>query len=542
MKLIDKMNEINDEYVDKVLKIDNKEKLMGEKMKERKKVNIWKYIAIPVTCLCVVAFGIIHNYNLKHNDVDIVKTNNKYLTANYSMLLYKETNEYLKNVNLDELDDGETLTIESDDVLDHEEETEYKYCSGKVVVKKVKNGIYEHTIESSCENEASDNVNLTMKVYTNINQNSKYQILSNIRETNNGYVGTLSNYNTVSQGNFSSLEYDGISGIVNLDKKLNITDINLLDNAITGVNTTLYYLDKNYVVVSSGELENSKHIISFYDKKLNLVWTTNMENNGIHFLYETNKELVFVDNFDNQNNDKFIYLNKKDGSVIETKVIDNIALIDLKYDNGYLFGFDFVNTYKINKYDLEGNIISQIDLLNIDGIIHTNSFIGSALGNNVSIYKNKDLVYVFDKDGKLINKVSTVLDDNYTLENYSVSDDYYELTYNNNMQVFVYDNDGNKILKEGNQKKYVKYNLNNKIITSANIDETYGYNRLQELGLALNDVQNYSKIMNSKLFEYTYSSDSNGTIILMLYDYSKSKEEINSNEDNDVLTIEDDNE
>ena len=538
MKIIDKMNKINDEYIETVLKIDNKQKLMGEKMKENKRPSIWKQIIVPAICIIsivIIGTGYVYMNNLKQTK--IVKTNDKYLTANYSMLLYKESDNYIKeNINLEELEENKTITIKSEEILDKEEEPEeYQYCSGKIVIKKTKNGFYEHTIESSCENEADKNVNLTMKVYTNVNKNQKNNIvLTNIVETKDGYRGTLANYDFESgtdlNGNsYNTYNYNGVSGIINLDKDLNIKNINLLDKAKTGVNTELYYLNNNYIVSEyTGENDSTK-LINYYDKDLKLIWQKEMPSPSAKFLYESDTKLVFVDNYSIDVKGKFIIINKTDGSLEETKEIDNISLIDLKYDNGYLFGFDRTNTYKIYKYDLDGKIISTINLLDIEGIEHTNSFTGSALSNNVSLYKNKDSIYVFDKDGKLINKIATTIDNKYEIESYSVSTNYYELIYDNNSKMYRYSEDGDKELIQGNQKRYIKYDLNNNIITSADIDETYGYKQLNNMGLELDATRKDSRIMDSKLFEYIYSSENKGTMIIMLYDYSKINNSIITN-------------
>ena len=538
MKIIDKMNDINDEYIEKAIKIDDKKKLMKEKMKESKRTSIWKQIIVPALCIIsivIIGTGYVYMNNLKQTK--IVKTTDKYLTANYSLLLYKEGHDYIKeNINLDELKENTTITIKSEEILDKEEKPEeYQYCSGKIVIKKLKNGIYEHTIESNCENEADKNVNLTMKVYTNINKNQNNNIvLTNVVETKDGYRGTLANYDfemgADPNGNkYNTYSYNGVSGIINLDKDLNIKNINLLNKAKTGVNTELYYLNNNYLISEYvGEIDPIK-LINYYDKDLKLIWQMKIPSRAAKFLYEDDTKLVFVDNYNIDVKSTFIIINKTDGSIEEPKEIDNISLIDLKYDNGYLFGFDRTNTYKIYKYDLEGNIISTINLLDIEGIEHTNSFTGSALSNNVSLYKNKDSIYVFDKDGKLINKIATTIDNTYEIENYNVSSDYYELVYNNNSKTYRYSENGDEELIQGNQKRYIKYDLNNNIITSADIDETYGYNQLNNMRLSLDVTRKDSKIMNSKLFENIYSSENKGTMIIMLYDYSNINNSIITN-------------
>ena len=532
MRIINKIGDIDDKHIKQALKINNKEKLLGEKMMEKRKNNIWKYITIPVTCVAIVASGMVYMNSLKNNEEKIVKSKDKYLTANYSMLLYKEVNDYINdNINLEEIKDDSGVTITSDKVFNKVPE-EYKYCSGEVIIKKNKYGIYEHIIKSSCDNEANNNVNLTMRVYTNMNQTSAYekQIIGNIINTKDGYNGSLMNYIVNKTENSISEKYDGVTGTISLNKDLDIKNINILDKAKTGIGTVLYTLDNNYIITEYPNGNNGNQVINYYDNKLKLLWNTELDNNHLifNYLYETKDKIAF------NNFDKIIIFNKKDGNIYKEISLKDIGNTSLTYSNGYLYAFDNSN-YRINKINLDGKIVSYVELLNQEGINKNISFTDSILSENISIFNNDDNIYVFDKKGKLINKISTSVDggtNEYRFESFNISNNYYEIVYNTNTEVHSVNEDGKDELIQANQKKYIRYDLNNNILISADIDETYGYNTLNSMGLVLNDVFKDSNLLGDKLFEYIYSPNNNGTFMFMLYDYSKV---------NDLLVDEDTN-
>jgi len=531
LKIINKLNDINDEYVDQAIKIDNKKKLMEEKMKENNKKSIWKYIFVPVTCTCAAVMAIIYVNNNKDEN-KIVRTNNKYLTANYSMLLYSEADSYIKeNINLSELDESKSITIDSNKILKNVSE-EYKYCTGEVIITKNKFGMYEHTVKSSCDNESKENINLTMKVYTNVNQNSEYQILSNVTEKEDGYTGVLSNYIISSSEDIATTKYDGISGIVKLDKNLNITDLKLLDKPVTSMSTNIYSLKDNYIITNYPDGVNGKQVVSYYDSNLKLLWSKSYVNyDSTNYLTET-EDKILLGEFN-----KVIYINKKDGSFDSSIEIGSIGNVTLSYKDGYLFLFDYFKTYKLYKYDLDGKELLAIDLLNVDGINKDANIVSQKQGNNVSIFRSNNNLYVFDKDGKLINTIDISNDDLY---DFNVLNDTYEIIYNISGETYKVLEDGNEKIVQGKVKKYVKYDLSNNIIISTNIDNTYGYDMLENVGLSVSNMAHNTYVLNNELFEYMYSKDNNGTLVLMVYDYSKvndTDDENSDNNSNDKSTI-----
>lgn len=531
MKIINKLNDIDDKHVNEAIKIDNKKKLMEEKMKENNKKSIWKYIFVPVTCVCAVVMAIIYVNNNK-NENKIVRTNNKYLTANYSMLLYSEADSYIKeNINLSELDENKSITIDSNKILKNVSE-EYKYCSGEVIITKNKFGMYEHTVKSSCDNESKENINLTLKVYTNVNQNSEYQILSNVTEKEDGYIGVLSNYIINSSDNIVTTKYDGVSGVVKLDKDLNITDLKLLDKPVTSMSTNIYSLKDNYIITNYPDGVNGKQVVSYYDSNLKLLWSKSYENYTLtNYLTETNDKVLFGEF------NKVIYINKKDGSFDSSIEIGSIGNVTLSYKDGYLFLFDYFKTYKLYKYDLDGKELLAIDLLNVDGINKDANVVSQKQGNNVSIFRSNNNLYVFDKDGKLINTIDISNDDLY---DFNVLNDTYEIIYNISGETYKVLEDGNEKIVQGKVKKYVKYDLSNNIIISTNIDNTYGYDMLENVGLSVSNMAHNTYVLNNELFEYMYSKDNNGTLVLMVYDYSKvndTDDENSDNNSNDKSTI-----
>lgn len=535
MKIIDKIGKIDEKYIEKAIMIDNDEKLMGEKLKKNRNKNRnfnWKLLLAPAICVCIVIIsGIaLKNYKPEQNKDLILNVDKRYLDANYALMMYENAFKYIpKNVDLNSLKENETIKLEDKYFIDTMNE-EYKSCSGSIYITKNKYNIYENKFVVNCDNTVENSINLTMKVYTNINQNSTFQIINDFTTTDDGYTGLLDNYNvTLDNDGSGSFDINGVSGVIDFTKDLDISDIKLFDNNIEGFATSLRKLSNGYLLEQ--EIASDNYLITYCDNDLNKIWDKLNGNFNIQdILYETEEEIIFSNvNDEDEVGEKLYSMSKKDGSIkykftFEADDTSEIWIVD--YNDNIFYGCDPNNPKIIYVYDLNGKVIKKFDTKDYYKRIEGHPPVIN-VSNNLMLFENDNFVYVINKDGNVINTIELKEVSGDPAVELLIADEYYEIIYNSDVK--------NNTVSE---KLYSRYDLNHKLIFRELVDMNYGYSTLKQFGLTneyefFDILSQNSSIIDGKVIERAYYPDNNGTLLMMMFDY---------NDSTNIKIIEDDEE
>ena len=523
MKIIDKIGKIDEKYIEKAIMIDSDEKLLGEKMKKYNNENRnfnWKLILAPVACVCLVVIGgiVLKNYKPEQNKDLTLNVDKRYLNANYALMMYENVFEYIpKNIDLNSLKENETIKIEDKYFLDTIDE-QYANCSGSIYITKNKYNIYENEFVVNCDNTVENTVDLTMKVYTNMNQNSTYQIISDFTDSGDGYTGILYNYDVTLDDDVSWFNRNGVSGIVNFTKDLDISNLKLFKNNIECISTSLRKLSNGYLLEQ--ELESDNYLITYYDNDLNKVWDKLNGNFNIqNILYETKEDIIFSNvNDEEEVGEKLYSMSKKDGTIKYkfTFEVDKTAEIwVVNYNDNIFYGYDPNDPKIIYVYDLDGNILKKLDTKEyykkIEG--HPPAI---NLNRELILFENDNFVYVVNNNGELINTIELKEVSGNPAVELLITDEYYEIIYNSDVK-----------LNTISEKFYSRYDLNNKLIFRELVDMNYGYSTLKQFGLTneyefFDILSQNSSIIDGKVIERAYYPDNNGTLLMMMFDYNDS--------------------
>ncbi|MBQ8472821.1 MAG: hypothetical protein IJ501_04905 [Bacilli bacterium] len=458
-----------------------------------------KQYFIILLCL-VISLGLIGVFYLYYQEDDekIIINNNKYLTANYAMMIYSKVDEYVdKNIDLDNLEITEIIEVSDDQLVTNQDE--YKDCDGTLKITKTLNDIYVYDIEASCLN-VKDEVGLTLKVYSNTNQDSDYQVIHTLDKNELGYVGVLKNYKLNIEDNGWGLNSNSISGVVNLSNELDILNFKLFDSKKEGINTNLFPLKKGFILSEYKNI-NFDQVLTYYDQDYNSIWTNEIGNNYItDYLYETKEKIVFA------NFGEIIEFNKANGErTVTFKIEIPASSVHVSYNNGILYAYDWLHRDQVYKYDLNGNLLSSLDLSNY---FSDNDETSIYANEKLTIYETLDNIYIFDNTGNILNQINKNDVLNYTNHSY-----------------FSIFEDGYSIALEGSSKNirdmayvYYKYDLNHELVSHKEYKMNYGYETLTKLGLNYEYDISYNTLINEKFFEILYTPDNNGTEVILMFE------------------------
>jgi len=459
----------------------------------KKKIIIILSIIVLISILYFIYLKLNNNKENKPKE-EIVISKDKYLTANYALELYENTFSYVEeNIDLNNLKKSETLIISSDKLI--EEKEEYKYCEGFLNITKLENDIYEYVISSDCINAMKDSAKLNIKVYSNINQNSNYQIVTSLENINGEYIAGLSDYKLMPDSDGYSLELMGPIGIMHLNNNMNIKKIHVFDEIKQNINNDLIILDSGYLIK---EYDSENEITNFYYYNPNYELVSKIESlSYMKYLYETEEELVFA--FYNE----ILYYSKTDGTLK-----NSITLKIEGYDNEYIYYMNNILYSIIEEkdseimviYDIEGNLLSKVDITKYNETISyvNNNYIGLYSFDN----KNVSILNLKGEELKIID-----LEEDLEFERMDLKDNTYSILYR--MQ------DSNDSYK--NYYVYETYN-ENKLTNKKTYDKDYGINTLKESGLTFNYEMNYNFLIDEKIIEVFYTPDNNGMEVFLIYD------------------------
>ncbi len=168
-----------------------------------------------------------------------------------------------------------------------------------------------------------------------------------------------------------------------------------------------------FLVSSSSDLENiiPGNLMIKYDLNGNLVWQKNCNVNfnvGRPIFFEKN-DSVYALFYNNDDANELSLVNFSDYSVIFNKDLDfRIEQKILSYSStSEVDGFIFLNSESIIKYDLEGNVVFNINTeIYINKIIPSRNVDGKydgfiAVGRTSSSNTNAAVIYKYDSNGKL---------------------------------------------------------------------------------------------------------------------------------------------
>lgn len=415
----------------------------------------------------------------------------KYLVSSYALKIYENTFSYIEeNIDLNTLKENETLKISSNQLVEQVEK--YKYCSGDLYITKLENNIYEYNITSNCSNAMKEAIGLNIKVYSNINQDSNYQVVTSISKTKEGYTGVLSNYILTPDDEGYSLEHSATSGIVHLSDTMEVGKIHFFKDIKDNLNNDLFILKDGYLIK---EYDKELDAITFYyyNEKYELVSTIESLSN-MQYLYETEEELVF--SFYNE----ILYYDKKNSSLRKstTLKIEHYNNEFISYMNDTLYTILKEGTLII--YNLDATILAQIDITNYNP---TNYYINQ---NYIGIYsfENKK-IYILSIDGKEIKQID--LEDNLEFDKMELQDKKYSILYH-------------KQESDENYKNFYIYETyeESKLLTKNTYHKDYGIHALQEMGLTFDYEMNYNFIIENKVIEVFYTPLNNGTEVFLIYD------------------------
>lgn len=472
---------------------------------KRKIFIIATILLIILSCFLITFRFLIPND--KKNSDKIIVNNLKYLNANFAMMIYSELDEYIEeNVELKKLEVNQFIEIPSGEIIEGKDE--YEKCNGILKIEKLINDVYSYEISSNCLNATEETLDLKIKVYTNINQNSNYQVINKLKKCEDGYIGTLVNYKLNNYNNDSfCLHRDGVSGIINFHDDMSISSFKLFNELKDGVNTNLIPLSDGFLLKEYKNV-NFDPIFNYYDKDYKLLWKKeeiNLETTD--YLYETSEKIVFA------NFGQIIEFSKKDGSINYSFKIElpNCDYPSVFYNEGILYAYNWLNRNFVNKYDLNGNLIASIDLTDYYFDSNINNHPPEIFaGKDLVIYEGLSSVYVLDNDGNLLNEISK--DDILYYRNSS----YFEI--NEFGYTLVFSGHGKNIDKNGMIYAYQKYNLNHEVEVSKEFEIDYGYKALSSLGFTYNNEISTKTIIDGKFFEILYTPNNNGTEVILIYE------------------------
>lgn len=510
INLSDKIGDVEDCYIDEALKIDDKEKMRNAVMREKRKRNkMW--LGWTVGAMAFIGIGALGLIYSKDSDTNILKpktitkSTDKYLSANYALLMYEKMGDYIEeNIDIEKLKENREMTIDSRKVLNDVDEA-YEYCDGEVKIKKLKNGIIDYTIKSSCENAAENDIALTIKAYSNLNESGvDFQNIISFTPSEQGYIGELYDYN---YRQADGTKTGGIKGVVYFDKDLNLSNIETFDKPLNINFPKIVKVKDGFIIYGESDISEEIIVIKKYDETANLLWSNEYKIDREINYYPTAEYLT-----ENETNNlyifavgnKLVYANRNNGDITPGPTLD---VNGISYNDGVYFGFKTDNDVGANvngtlkTFDLDGKLISSV---------HSKNVYDFAVNRNNIVIETNESVYLYDKSGNLLSTIKK----GYTMAPFSgqiyLTDDRFELD--------GYSDEYNPI------HTFRGYDLKGNLIYNEKLDYDYGYNILKNYGIELDKEElNYSLDYHilGKEIEAFYSPRNNGTEIIFIYDYSK---------------------
>lgn len=508
-----------------------------DKKKEKEKKTSKKVFIIITVVLCITAgvlAYLVYNGDLKLTKSGKAKTNNtkevvtfankEYLSGNYNMLMHQKTGNYVKKhkQKIEELKEKETITIDDSELIS-EVPAELGSCSGELKVTKQVNGIITYSYTSNCEKEKDSTTKVTMKFISNLNQNGQARIITNIKKTEDGYFGFLSDFvyekETNEEGELASesMASDGVSGVVFMDNDFNIENMIILGldkNNEEQINTSIYPLTDGYLVQRYHDTNNGLYV-ELYNETGKKTKTFELDYEVTGFLYDDNEKFVFASwgdilEFSKETGKLIQRIDRETDAIGEDTNEDGAYHALIRHQNGILYGVvhNMEKSGKakvLRKYDLKGNLIAKITMPSgfensAEEPFVNKDYVGIVLNNYINI---------IDNQGNIKNKIEYDKDSYHSLKEIG----FYEKDY------MVLDEVQKKADGEpDNIYRIMSYDYNHKLLDKKELNKDYAMNTLKETGYDFTDIMDDINIIGDNLIELMYSSDDNGTEAIIIYE------------------------